>query len=82
MDAKLLPRYRGLPDTRKAWREPDEQGNMPVMRLRDYAVLVAIIFLGGPINLPLLVRCRMCHRDLVVQNSSRHELLWNRQFEP
>jgi len=82
MDSKFLPRYCGLADEGKAWGEPDEQGKMPLMHLRDYVVLSVIIFLWLPINLPLLLRCTMCHQKVVVENSSRHESVWPRELAP
>ncbi|HEV3119163.1 MAG TPA: hypothetical protein VGY58_19060 [Gemmataceae bacterium] len=82
MDSTFLPRYRGLADEGKAWGEPDEQGKMPTMHLRDYLVLSVIVFLCFPINLPLLLRCTMCHQKVVVEDSSRHESVWPRELEP
>jgi hypothetical protein len=82
MDPRLLPRYRGFPDSPKGWAEPDERGRTPTMRLRDYVVLSFIILMCLPINLHLAVVWWAAHRHLVIQNSSRHELVWDRELEP
>ena len=82
MDSKHLPRYRGLPDDGKAWEEPDEQGRMPLMHLRDYVVLCVLVFLCFPMSVPWLLRFSMCHWNLVRQNASRDESMWSPRLPP
>jgi hypothetical protein len=73
MDIQSLPQYRGLPDTLKEWGEPDEQGTMPRMYLRDYVVLSLLIMICFPINPCLLVHFWVCHRNAEVWNSVREK---------
>jgi hypothetical protein len=73
MEIQSLPQYRGLPDSLKGWGEPDEQGNMPTMRLRDYVILSLIISIWFPINLCLVVRCWVYHGNPEVMNFVREE---------
>jgi hypothetical protein len=71
MEIQSLPPYRGLPDSLKGWGEPDEQGNTPRVRLRDYVILALIILIGFPINLSLLAQFWVCHRQVEVRNLVR-----------
>ncbi len=82
MDIQSLPRYRGLPNSPKGWGEQDEQGKMPMMRLRDWVVLSVIIMSCLPINLCRVVQYWVCHQNLVIANSLREESLRNGQLEP
>jgi len=52
MLVQSLPRYCGLPNSRRGWGEPDGHGKKPMMGLRDYIVLSLIV----TICLPLLLR--------------------------
>jgi hypothetical protein len=75
MDIRSLPGYRGLPDSPKEWGEPDDEGRLPRMRLRDYLVLALIIMICVPIDLPLLVRLWAYHRNVVIENAIREKQL-------
>lgn len=54
MDIESLPPYRGLPDSLRTWGEPDEQGCLPTMRLRDWGVACALLAIGAPILLQVV----------------------------
>lgn len=45
MDLQSLPPYCGPPDSRRVWGEPDERGERPTLRLRDYVALAVLIAL-------------------------------------
>ena len=83
MDIHSLPRFYGLPASPKGWREPDERGKTPIMRLRDYVVLGLLnMICCFPINLPLVVGYWICHWKIVDENASREKPLWKKPFEP
>ena len=44
MDIQSLPQYRGLPESLRAWGQPDDRGLLPSMHLRDY--LAACVLIG------------------------------------
>jgi hypothetical protein len=71
MEIQSLPRYRGLPDSRNGWWEPDGHGKKPSMRLRDYVVLALIIIIGLPIFCSLVLHLWTCRRDAESMNSAR-----------
>ena len=73
MEIQSLPPYRGLPDSLKAWGEPDEQGNLPRMHLRDYVILSLLVMIWFPINLPQLARIRFSHRQAEAENRLREK---------
>jgi hypothetical protein len=71
MDLHLLPHYRGLTDSPSTWGEPDERGQLPRLRLRDYVVLSLLLALFLPIVLGLAVNTWFYHRRLAALNEAR-----------
>jgi hypothetical protein len=71
MDIQSLPHYRGLPDSPKMWGEPDEQGKLPRMRLRDHVVLSLLILLFFPWPLRLVDHLQVCRRRAEGLNAIR-----------
>ena len=82
MDFASLPRYQGPPNSPRGWAEPDERGETPSLRLRDYVALALMIVIGFPISFPFTVHQWTSHRNLSAVNLSRDEFVWNRQLEP
>jgi hypothetical protein len=46
MDFQKMPPYRGLADSPKEWGEPNEQGELPSIALRDFLALALLIVFG------------------------------------
>lgn len=75
MDLLSLPQYRGLAVSLRAYAEPDEQGLLPAMRLRDHVVLTLLIAICGPMLLGLVVK--FCDERRLTERleSTRREIM-------
>ena len=82
MAFELLPRYRGLRDSRRLWGQPDDNGKLPRMHLWDYVVLSLLILICFPIALRWVLDSWAYHRSGERQDRSRQEIISNAQSEP
>jgi len=80
MDFRSLPPYRGLPDSLRACGEPNEQGLLPAMRLRDYVVLGVLIVIFAPMLVPLTVYVWDEHRRSEGWDAGRRQQLQQELF--
>jgi len=71
MEIHTLPRYRGIPDSPRAWGEPDERGKVPSMHLRDYVVLAFLVALSAPLFVCVVFDAWVNHRRAMLLDAAR-----------
>jgi len=73
MDFRLLVPYSGLLDRPRTWGQPDDKGQLPRARLRDYIALFIIVVLCLPIPLRFLANSWASHQRKTREDRSRQE---------
>lgn len=71
MDVHSLPKYRGLVESQKMWREPNEVGKTPRFRIRDYIVMFLLFVICCPAWPPTLYRIWKHHQIKMQQELAR-----------
>jgi hypothetical protein len=71
MDFGSLAPYQGLADSPKDWAEQEESVYWPRLRLREYVIILLVMFFCMPVNLWLIAHHRERDRHINVKN--RHE---------
>jgi hypothetical protein len=73
MEIRSLPQYRGLADSANHRAEPDDRGQIPGVRLRDWVLLSVLIILALQICAFLAVRIWTNHAYAEAQNAAREQ---------